>query len=77
VKILQVSGYPSNTQAANVSIDTTSKELKSIDGIPLDVFRYQNINLLFGKVNALEYGNKMFQLPTLLNIAETLDKDGK
>jgi len=41
------------------------------------VFRYQNINLLFGKVNALEYGNKMFQLPTLLNIAEALDKDEK
>jgi len=58
--------------AANVSKDTTIKEVKSIGDIPLSVFRLQNINLLFGKVNALEYSNTMLNLPTLYDIEEYL-----
>jgi len=61
----QVSGYPSDTVAANASKDTTLKEVKKIDGIPLDKFRIQNINLMFGKVNAVEYATEMFNAPTL------------
>jgi len=61
----QVSGYPSDGIAANVSKDTTLKEVKSIEGIPLDIFRIQNINLLFGKVNSVEYATTMFNAPTL------------
>lgn len=70
----QVSGYPSNTMAANVSIDTTARELKSIDGMKLDDFRTHNINMLFGKVNALSYGTHMFKLPTLFDIMDEIDK---
>ena len=70
----QVSGYPSNTQAANVSIDTTAKELKSIDGIGIDTFREQNINMLFGKINSLDYGTEMFNLPTMYEIAKLIEK---
>ena len=48
----------------NVSRETTALELIDILGIDEDVFRMQNINLLQGHVNALEYGMKMHGLPT-------------
>lgn len=61
----QVSGYPSDTQAANVSKETTINEIVDIEGIDKDVYMLQNINLLFGKVNATEYANTMFNTPSL------------
>jgi len=70
----QVSGYPSNTQAANVSIDTTVKEIKSIGDIPLSEFRLNNINLLFGKVNAIQYAVNMLNMPTINEIMDELEK---
>ena len=36
--------------AANVSKDTTVREIITIGDIPLDVFRLHNIDLFFGKV---------------------------
>lgn len=62
---MQVSGYPSDSIAANVSKDTCVKEVKEIEGIPLSKFRIQNINVLFGVVNAVEYSTEMFNAPTL------------
>lgn len=70
MKILQVSGYPSDGIAANVSKDTTLKEVKEIAGIPLSKFRIQNINLMFGKVNSLEYASEMFNAPTLQQLEQ-------
>lgn len=58
-----VSAYPSCTAVANVSRETTVRELIDILGINEGVFRKQNINLLQGHVNALEYCNQMFKLP--------------
>jgi len=75
VKILQCAGYPSNSRAANVSGDTTINELASIEGMGIEDFRTNNINLLFGKVNSLSYGSEMFKLPTLLDIKKELDKE--
>lgn len=75
MKILQVSGYPSDSIAANVSKDTTLKEVKSIEGIPLSKFRIQNINLMFGKVNAIEYATEMFNAPTLERLDELMEKE--
>jgi len=67
------SAYPNATRVANVSIDTTLKELKSIAGIPLSIFRTANLNLLYGKVNALSYGADMFNLPQPLEMIEFLE----
>lgn len=64
----QVSGYPSNGQIANVSKDTTSKELLSVEGIEKDEFKKQNINLFFGAVNHIEYCSTMYNFPTIYNI---------
>lgn len=70
MKILQVSGYPSDGQASNVSKDTTTKELLEVEGKDKAVFKAQNINLFFGKVNSLEYCSVMHDAPTLYEMHE-------
>jgi len=60
-----VSAYPTCTAVANVSRATTLFEIIDIAGVDEDIYRQQNINLLQGHVNALEYCNKMFKLPRL------------
>lgn len=64
----QVSGYPSNGMAANVSKDTTKRQIMDIAGIDKEVFKLQNINLMFGKVNSLEYCTTMFNFPKPLDV---------
>ena len=59
-----VSAYPTATMVGNVSRATTVNELVDILGVEEIVFRVQNINLLQGHVNALEYGAAMHNLPT-------------
>lgn len=58
-----VSAYPSATAVANVSKETTVREIIEILGIDELDFRRQNINLLQGHVNALEYAEVMHSLP--------------
>lgn len=60
-----VSSYPSDILAANVSKDTTHKEVISIGNVEFEDFLKQNINLFFGKVNDVEYCSTMMNFPTL------------
>lgn len=55
--------YPSATAAANVSKETTKREIITIEGVEDAVFRMENINLISGPVNALEYSTAMFKAP--------------
>ena len=55
--------YPSATSACNVSKETTKREIIDIQGIEEEVFRAQNLNLVLGKTNALEYVTIMFNAP--------------
>lgn len=57
------SAYPSATSVANVSKSTTKRELISIEGVEEYEFRMQNLNLVIGRVNALEYTQTMFKAP--------------
>ena len=59
-----VSSYPNCTLVANVSKITTRKELSRIVGIPELTFRMQNLNLVFGRTNHLEYCQAMFGMPS-------------
>ena len=70
---MQVSGYPSNGQLANVSKDTTIRELLSVEGIEKEEFKKQNINLFFGPVNHVEYCTTMFNFPTVYNIDDYVE----
>lgn len=58
-----VSAYPTATSITNVSKETTKRELISIKDIDEEVFRAQNLNLVLGKVNAIEYCTTMFNMP--------------
>lgn len=69
----QASGYPSNTMAANVSKDTTHRELVGIEGMSKKDFMLHNINLTFGSANSLEYSQVMFRLPTLFTLIDNLN----
>ena len=57
------SAYPSATSVANVSKRTTRKEIISIEGIDEYDFRMQNLNLVVGRVNSIEYATEMFKFP--------------
>lgn len=63
-----VSSYPSCTQVGNVSKVTTRKEVSKIGDIPETVFRNQNLNLMAGDTNAVEYTTTMFGAPTLIQM---------
>ena len=51
--------------AANVSKDTTKNEVIEIGNLPKELFKLQNINLMFGSVNNIEYCCEMFNFPQL------------
>lgn len=57
-----VSAYPTCTAVANVSKETTKKELITIIGKDEYLFRMQNLNLVLGGVNAIEYSTVMFEM---------------
>lgn len=59
-----VSAYPSAAMVANVAKSTTLCEIIDILGVEEMTFRFQNINFMQGHVNALEYCERMFSLPT-------------
>ncbi len=65
-----VSSYPSNIRAANVSKDTTHRELLAIEGKNKSEFKIENINLMFGPINSVQYCRNMFNFPSLKELAE-------
>ena len=67
-----VSAYPNAINAANISRETTSKEIISIEGIDKEYFMLQNINTMFGRVNSIEYCCKMLNFPTFEEINKNI-----
>lgn len=65
-----VSAYPSATEVGNVSRSTTVFMISQIMGVEESVFRMQNINLVQGATNALEYTQTMFGAPDLYSMLE-------
>jgi hypothetical protein len=59
----EVSAYPTATTVANVSKGSTKREIIDVVGVKEMMFRYQNMNLLLGAMNALEYSTTMFNFP--------------
>jgi len=70
------SAYPNATRAANVSKDTTHRELVKLEGFVKDIFMLQNINLTYGMTNSLEYCQTMFKMPTLFELYDNIIKKG-
>lgn len=57
--------YPNGETTLNVSKETTSKELISIEGVNEFTTKMQTINLSGGVANAVEFSTKCFGLPEL------------
>ena len=52
----------------NGSSDHQNEVQKSEEGIEKDEFKLNNINLMFGKVNHVDYVTRMMKFPTLREI---------
>ncbi len=68
-----ISAYPSVGVAANISKQTTMKEIKKIEGMSKEEFMYDNMNLSCGNINSVEYCCNMFNFPTLEDIDKELE----
>lgn len=62
--------YPSCTNMANQSRETTIIELISIEGVSEDVRRRAGVNLTAGRVNAMEIANELFLMPDKDHVLE-------
>lgn len=70
-----VSAYPSCISVANTSKETTKRELITIVGKEEKLFRMQNLNLVLGGVNAVEYSSKMFDMPDAFSLLDAFEKE--
>ncbi len=71
---LDVTGaYPHNELVFNVSKETTSKELVSVEGFDDAVVRMQTINFSAGHVNAVEFCQTLFGLPALPDLLKAFE----
>ncbi len=71
---LDVTGaYPHNELVFNVSKETTSKELVSVEGFDDAVVRMQTINFSAGHVNAAEFCQTLFGLPTMPELLKAFE----
>lgn len=70
-----IASYPSDTMAANVSKDTTHRELIAVNGITKALFKLQNMNLMYGKTNALEYCQTIHKMPSLYEAVNHFEKE--
>lgn len=57
--------YPNGEVCYNISKETTSREIESIEGVDEEVFRQQNMGLTAGHVNAVDYCVNMMGFPRL------------
>ena len=46
------------------------RELLSVEGIEKEEFKLNNINLMFGKVNHIDYVSRMMKFPTLRELCK-------
>lgn len=66
--------YPHGELVYNISKETTSKELVSIEGLPEELYRIQNMLLTTGYVDAVEWCTNMLGFPKLTDIVDFYDQ---
>jgi hypothetical protein len=73
---LDVAGsYPNTGVAANISKETTKKELSSVAGVDENTKRMCTINLSAGHVNAVEICTNLLGMPSLDQMLEAFNKE--
>jgi hypothetical protein len=66
--------YPNGEAVANISKETTAKEIVKIEGIDEYTQRMMGINLSSGATNAVEICTGLFGLPPLALLLEEFEK---
>jgi hypothetical protein len=64
----QVSAYPSNAIVCNISRATTLTEILDVEGVDIDIFKKENLNMFNGVVNNLEYTTNLYNTPTVCEL---------
>lgn len=67
--------YPNGECVFNISKETTSKELISIEGIDERTQRMATINLSAGRTNAVEFVTQLYGLPTFDVLLEAFEQE--
>lgn len=62
--------YPNNTVALNISKETTSQELLTIEGVDNFTRKKQGMNFTGGHSNAIEIASELFKLPGMLELGK-------
>jgi hypothetical protein len=65
--------YPTNEIVANISQETTWRELGDIEGVTEDVRRAQGINLSGGFSNAVEFSVNMLHVPDFMQLLDAFE----
>ncbi len=71
----EVSAYPTAVSIANVSKGTTKREIAKIEGIEEHIFRKQNMNMILGQSNSIEYCNTMFGFASSVELLNMFKKN--
>jgi hypothetical protein len=69
--------YPNGGAVFNISKETTHKEMVRILGVPEIVQRTQGVNLSAGHVNAFEFCNEMYGMPTFEQLLAAFENQGQ
>ena len=67
--------YPNGEVCYNISKETTKKELLEIKGIPEEIYKYENMLLITGHVDALQWCSSMLGFPKLGELLSLYDKE--
>jgi len=70
-----VSSYPTVDEILNASKETVTKELISIKGIPEEVMRNNNLNLLTGKVSHMRYSIEMYNKISVSEVVDIINQN--
>lgn len=74
--MLDVSGsYPNGEIALNTSKETTVREPMNIEGVPEEVWRYENMGISAGHVNAYAWCQNILNFPSHEEILVEFIKD--
>lgn len=65
--------YPTNEVVANISQETTFRELGAIEGVSEETRRAQGINLSGGHSNAVEFCVNMFGVPDFMTLLDAYE----
>ena len=69
-----ISSYPFQTLMFGLGGTRTARELLNVEGFEKQYFIKQNLGVCTGRVNALNFGSKLLNLPTVFEVDDFMEK---